>query len=166
MSSSIVIPSMDPRNERRTGSPEGLARRVTELERRVSNLTGAGSYNPPIFIATTGPAASASPPNAFAGTAFTVPMSGRYAVLGTNTGYRTTAQGIGPMYAEWYVDAVLITSSEVYANAVEQHMVLMPRMGLGVWTAGTHYLYQRAITCTTNGADPFGFYAFRIGALP
>lgn len=37
-----VIPSMDPRHERRVGNPEGLARRVGELERRVGRYTVGG----------------------------------------------------------------------------------------------------------------------------
>lgn len=40
----VLIPSMDPRNERRTGSPEGLARRVAELDRRMAKVSGG--YRP------------------------------------------------------------------------------------------------------------------------
>jgi hypothetical protein len=36
---SVIVPSSDARLDRRTGSPEGLARRVAELERQIGALT-------------------------------------------------------------------------------------------------------------------------------
>jgi hypothetical protein len=44
--SNVVMPGMDARQDRRTGSPEGLARRVAELERRLGRFEGRQAAQP------------------------------------------------------------------------------------------------------------------------
>jgi hypothetical protein len=164
VSSSIVIPSMDPRNERRTGSAEGLARRVAELERRVAKYE-RGVYVPAFWISGSGGFSTSNPPNSTSGNAFTVPMAGTYICRGEVTVWATAS---GMQYVDLFVDANIQTNCEKYGNDVGNHQVLHSRwFSYNFSTAGNHYLWHKQVgAVASDGNDRWSFMGFRIMAQP
>lgn len=161
----VLIPSMDPRNERRTGTSEGLARRVAELERRIAQMESRPAPFLPYFAALSGgPFSVTFPPNSTTGVAFNVPIPGTYMMLFGGTAYATV---VGSIVQEHYIDGVLVASPDIYANEAGSHKTLSMRVTTYNFTAaGTHYWWTRQAVGTTDGQDRANFAYWRVAALP
>jgi hypothetical protein len=116
--SHIVVPSMDPRNDRRTGTPEGLARRVAELERRLGAFEGRQRHGAPFSIS---PTISTSSPLIATSDALIPDM----AVTFTASGRR--------LFVSWYATA--LNDAGGSTKAVAGYARLNGTMQLGVNSA-------------------------------
>jgi hypothetical protein len=161
----VIDPSTDARQERRTGSPEGLARRIAELERRVSRYE-SGLYVPFFNASGSGGFSTAAPPNSTSGNAFNIGVPGTYLISCDVTAWATA---VGMIYVGLHIDGGgESTNCEKYCNEANSHQVLHSRwFGYNFTTTGTHYLWHRQVGAIgSDGNDRWSMVGFRVGALP
>lgn len=161
---SVIPAASDARLERRTGSPEGLARRVAELEKQVAKFS-QGAYIPSFSSGpNVGPMATTGPPNATTGTAIDIQIPGRYMIVNWATALKTGGGGVGG--CGWYMDGTFIGNFEFYHNEINSHRALPPRSDILSLSAGTHYhwVYTHA-GMASDSNDRWGFFGWRVSGL-
>lgn len=158
--SAILMPGQDPRHERRVGNPEGLARRVAELERKLARFEAA-PYVPNFRVSGSGPFNTAVP-GATTGTAVAITVPGVYAVYFGASGYQPTSAGMG--YVDAYRNGSVFGNAELYFNQAGVHMELHARWHYITLDAGTHYFAPRHVVMISDTNDRFDFLGIRVSA--
>lgn len=152
--------ALDPRLGRSINDQRGMARRISEMERRLARLEN--QVGPPgrrvFWTELNGPFNASSPPTSRV--TFDIVVPGVYLCGVQFTGSASTT---GLTSKELWVDDVLLNATGQFINTVNAHHTIALEAGFAEFTVGAHTLALRFVNsgATSDGNDRASFYAWR-----